>query len=80
VYGIYLASNAKHGLGTVKEFVLSSEANFVGHTKVQTKSWTHAQTSEDVQNLDLLRKNAFIQYNRLLPIHHIGFGGPIRYG
>ena len=44
----------------ISKTVLSSEVNFIGHIKVQTKSWNDAQTSENVQNLDLLWKNAFI--------------------
>ena len=35
--------------------------NFVGCTKVQTKSGNDAQTSEIVQNLGFLPKNAFIK-------------------
>ena len=38
-----------------------SEMNFVGCAKVQTKSWNDAQTSENVQNLEFLPKNAFIE-------------------
>jgi hypothetical protein len=37
--------------------------NFVGCAKVQTKNWNDAQTSENVQNLEFLLKNALISSN-----------------